>query len=159
MDLNATILGQTISFIFFVWFCMKYIWPPIIETIEERKKEIQNGLIYSKEAKKKLLAIKENKKKKIFLAQEKANIILKKANEEYRKILEFAKKKAEKEKQKIIKEASLTIEIKQKKICEELKNNASTLAITIAEKIIRKSMNESKNNIFIKKYISNLKGE
>ncbi|MDE5285330.1 MAG: F0F1 ATP synthase subunit B, partial [Buchnera aphidicola] len=36
MDLNATIFGQALSFIFFVWFCMKYIWPPIILAIETR---------------------------------------------------------------------------------------------------------------------------
>ena len=40
MDINATIIGQTIAMIFFVWFCMKYIWPVITDAIEARQIEI-----------------------------------------------------------------------------------------------------------------------
>lgn len=159
MNLNATFLGQIISFIFFVWFCMKYIWPPVIKIIEERKKEIENGLIYTQEAKKKLDLINKNKKKEIIFAQKQAKIILKKAYDEKARILDIAKKKAEIEKQKIIDTAVLNIEIKRKKIFEELKNNIATLAISIAEKIIIQSINKSESNNVIKRYISNLKGE
>ncbi|WP_343152757.1 F0F1 ATP synthase subunit B [Buchnera aphidicola] len=159
MNLNATFLGQTISFIFFVWFCMKYIWPPIIKVIEERKKEIENGLIYTKEAKKKLDLMNKNEKQEIIFARKKAEIILKKAYDEQVKILELAKKKAEIEKNKIIAMAVLKIEIKRKKIFEELKNNVATLAISIAEKIILQSIDRSEGNNITKKYISNLKGE
>ena len=45
MDINiGTLAGQTIAMIVFVWFCMKYIWPPILEAIENRQKEIEEGL-------------------------------------------------------------------------------------------------------------------
>ncbi|MGB5259073.1 MAG: F0F1 ATP synthase subunit B, partial [Gammaproteobacteria bacterium] len=37
MNFNATLIGQTIAFIVFVWFCMKYIWPPIMNALETRK--------------------------------------------------------------------------------------------------------------------------
>ena len=40
MNMNATILGQAIAFILFVWFCMKYVWPPLMAAIEKRQKEI-----------------------------------------------------------------------------------------------------------------------
>jgi ATP synthase F0 subunit b len=42
--MNATILGQAIAFVLFVWFCMKYVWPPLMAAIEKRQKEIADGL-------------------------------------------------------------------------------------------------------------------
>ena len=39
MDLNATLIGQTIAMIVFVWFCMKFVWPPLLGMIEERPDE------------------------------------------------------------------------------------------------------------------------
>ena len=44
MNMNATLLGQAIAFFMFVVFCMKYVWPPIMEAIEERQKKIADGL-------------------------------------------------------------------------------------------------------------------
>ena len=44
MDLNATIIGQAIAMIGFGWFCMKYVWPPLMGMIEERQTTIADGL-------------------------------------------------------------------------------------------------------------------
>ena len=44
MDINLTLIGQSISMILFVWFCMKFIWPPLMEAIEERQAQIADGL-------------------------------------------------------------------------------------------------------------------
>ena len=44
MDINLTLIGQTIAMIVFVWFCVKFIWPPIINAIEERQNQIAEGL-------------------------------------------------------------------------------------------------------------------
>ena len=43
MNLNATIIGQSIAFAFFVWFCMKYVWPPVVAILEERANKIAEG--------------------------------------------------------------------------------------------------------------------
>lgn len=43
MNMNATILGRAIAFVIFVWFCMKYVWPPLMAAIEKRQKEISDG--------------------------------------------------------------------------------------------------------------------
>jgi F-type H+-transporting ATPase subunit b len=44
MNINATIIGQMIAFAIFIAFCMKYVWPPIMQALEERKKKIADGL-------------------------------------------------------------------------------------------------------------------
>ena len=52
MNINATLIGQTIAFIIFVWFCVKYVWPPIIKVIEERQSQIANALASAEATKK-----------------------------------------------------------------------------------------------------------
>lgn len=44
MNINVTLIGQTVAFIIFVWFCMKFVWPPLMNAIEERQKRIADGL-------------------------------------------------------------------------------------------------------------------
>ena len=44
MNINLTLFGQMVTFAFFVWFCMKFVWPVIIESMEERQKKIADGL-------------------------------------------------------------------------------------------------------------------
>jgi F0F1-type ATP synthase membrane subunit b/b' len=45
MNINLTMIGQLIMFAMFTWFCMKFIWPPIVAAMDERKKRIESGLI------------------------------------------------------------------------------------------------------------------
>ena len=44
MDFNLTLIGQTVAMIVFVWFCMKWIWPPVMQAIDKRRKEIADGI-------------------------------------------------------------------------------------------------------------------
>ena len=44
MNINLTLIGQMLSFAVFVWFCMKYVWPPLIQVLEMRKAKIADGL-------------------------------------------------------------------------------------------------------------------
>ena len=50
MNINATLLGQTVAFVTFVAICWKYVWPPIIAIMEEREKRIADGLEAAKKA-------------------------------------------------------------------------------------------------------------
>jgi F-type H+-transporting ATPase subunit b len=45
MNINLTMIGQLMMFAMFTWFCMKFVWPPIVAAMEERKKRIESGLI------------------------------------------------------------------------------------------------------------------
>ena len=49
MDLNATMIGQTVAMIVFVWFCMRFVWPLIINMIEQRQTQIADGLAAAEE--------------------------------------------------------------------------------------------------------------
>ena len=58
MDINMTLLGQTIAMIVFVWFCMKFLWPPLLKAMDERRERIAEGLAASDRAEKELEAAK-----------------------------------------------------------------------------------------------------
>ena len=74
MNFNATLIGQTITFIVFVWFCMKYIWPPLMAALEERNARISEGL-----------AAAERGQKDLVEAQSKVSDSLKDAKQQDRK--------------------------------------------------------------------------
>ena len=44
MNLNGTLLGQMIAFGLFIWFCLKFVWPPLLAEMEERANKIEQGL-------------------------------------------------------------------------------------------------------------------
>ncbi|XRX42615.1 MAG: F0F1 ATP synthase subunit B [Buchnera aphidicola (Eriosoma harunire)] len=155
MNLNATIIGQTISFIFFVWFCMKYIWPPIIKIIHDRKTEIENAFNLIKKKEIEIEIEKKNIQKTINKAKHEAEIIIQNANQNKKVIIAEAKLLANKEREKILLNTQLEIQNKTHKIFNELKKKTTNLSILIAEKILKKTINEKDHQNYINEILSN----
>ena len=44
MNLNFTMVAQALAFFAFIWFTVKFIWPPLLRAIETRQKQIADGL-------------------------------------------------------------------------------------------------------------------
>lgn len=105
MNLNATILGQAIAFILFVWFCMKYVWPPLMAAIEKRQKEIADGLASAERAHKDLDLAKASATDQLKKAKAEAQVIIEQANKRRAQILDEAKTEAEQERTKIVAQA------------------------------------------------------
>jgi F-type H+-transporting ATPase subunit b len=100
--MNATILGQAIAFVIFVWFCMKYVWPPLMAAIEKRQKEISDGLASAERAKKDLDLAQANATDQLKKAKAEAQVIIEQANKRRSQILDEAKAEAEQERTKIV---------------------------------------------------------
>ncbi|MCU4137198.1 F0F1 ATP synthase subunit B [Buchnera aphidicola (Sitobion miscanthi)] len=145
MNLNATILGQAISFVLFVWFCMKYIWPPIISAIKTRQKEIKQSLINSRKAQDELCILQKKIDQNIIEAKEKASNILNEANKQKVLILEEAKKNALEESKKILANTQSEIEIAIIHARKNLHKEVVDLSILMAEKIIKKNVSKDEN--------------
>ncbi|MXP51438.1 F0F1 ATP synthase subunit B [Pantoea sp. SoEX] len=157
MNINATILGQTISFILFVLFCMKYVWPPIINAIEKRQKEIDESLKFIKKAKEDANLTLVNAEDHLKKAKQTAKFIIDQVNNNRMQILEKAKAEANNERIRIIEEAQHEIDLKRDIVCEELRKKLATLVIIGAEKIIKRSIDRNINNDIIDELISELK--
>ena len=141
MNMNATLLGQAIAFALFVWFCMKYVWPPIMEAIEERQKKIADGLSAAERAAKDLDLAQANASDQLKEAKRAATEIIEQANKRKGQILDEAREEALTERQKILTQGEAELESERKRARDELRKQVATLAVIGAEKILERSIN------------------
>ncbi|XBC39245.1 MAG: F0F1 ATP synthase subunit B [Buchnera aphidicola (Nurudea shiraii)] len=141
MNLNATILGQAISFFLFVFFCMKYIWPPIIFAINSRQKEISNSLLHVKIKKQELDSYREKINNEINIIKLNMKEIINQTNQKKNNILKKANIQAQEERKKILKKTEDEIKIAYQKLKLQLNKETSKIAIKISEKIIKDNIN------------------
>lgn len=156
MNLNATIIGQTISFIIFVLFCMKYIWPPLISVIERRQKEIADNLMYARDSKNKsdeMLILAQNKLQQ---STNEAQKIIRQANEYKNVIISEAKIQGELELNKIISQAKKELSLERDRVYKELYSEIHELIIFGVKKIITNSMNKEVDHRIIDNIINKL---
>lgn len=156
MNLNATLIGQLIAFAIFVWFCMKFVWPPIINAIETRQSQIANALASAEEAKKEQADNKALAEQEISNAKIKAQEILDAANKRRNEVLDEVKIEAEELKAKIIEQGYVEVEAERKRVQEELRVKVASLAIAGAEKIVGRTVDEAANNDIIDKLVAEL---
>lgn len=143
MNINLTLIGQTIIFAVFVWFCMKFIWPPIVAAMTERKKKISDGLAAAEKGHKtKELALVEaddllaNTKKQ-------AAEIINNANIRKNEIINEAKESAMSEAEviKIKAKSDITSELNLAR--EHLRKEVSTLILSGVKQIVAREVKES----------------
>ena len=97
MNINLTLIGQAISFAIFVWFCMKFVWPPITSALEQRKKKIADGLSAAELGEQALEKAKIDVDSKLSEAKSEAKNIISMAEKRQSDILDEANVKASEE--------------------------------------------------------------
>lgn len=140
--MNATLLGQAISFVLFVWFCMKYVWPPLMEAIEKRQKDISDGLAAADRAAKDLNLAQANASDQLKEAKKAASEIIESANKRKNQIIEESQTEAQAERQKILDQARAEIETERNRVRDELRKQVAVLAVAGAEKILERSIDK-----------------
>ena len=149
MNFNFTLVGQLLAFILFVWFCMRYIWPPMMRILEEREKEIADGLNAASEGKRELEEASVKKKEILKDAKEEAAELINQAGQRANQLVEDAKTSAQKEAEKIKVSAQNDLEQNTKRAREELRSEVAILAVAGAEKILNSEIDEKKNSDLI----------
>jgi F-type H+-transporting ATPase subunit b len=145
MNINATLLAQAVVMIVFVAICWKYIYPPILEIMQEREKKISDGLEAAKKADDSLEEAKLAFDKEMDQAKTEAAEILKRANVRATQIVGDASSKAEVEAEKIMASASTTIENDTNKAKEELRQQMSDIIIDTTQKKFLGTKYQQKN--------------
>ena len=156
MNINATLLGQTVAFVIFIAICWKYVWPPIIAIMEEREKRIADGLEAAKKADDSLQEAQLAFDQEMNKAKAEAAEILEKANARASQIVKDATSKAETEAEKILTSASKIIENDVNKAKEELRQKMSELIIETSEKILGEEITPDKHQKLLAKAASEL---
>jgi F-type H+-transporting ATPase subunit b len=140
VDINATLFGQTIAMVVFVWFCMKYIWPPILNALEERQKAIEEGLAAADKSQEALVAAEAKADEIISEARHQATGILDQAHSRANEIVAEGKESGVKERERQLAAAMAEIEQETNKAREELRGQVSAIAIASAEKILKREI-------------------
>jgi len=151
-----TILGQTIAFMVFVWFCMKYVWPPLMNAIEERQEKIAEGLEASNKGEKDLQRSKKRAKKRLAKAKVQAAEIIDQANKRHAQIVDSAKDDARAEAAKIKVGAATEIEQEVHRAKEQLRSQVAKLAVQGAEKILARTVDADAHQDILNKLAAKL---
>ena len=149
MNFNYTLIGQLLAFIFFVWFCMKYVWPPMLQVLEEREKEIADGLEAASRGKKELQDAEAKKSKLIGTAKQEAAELLNQANLRAGQMVEDAKAKALEEAGRIKNSAEKDLIQSVNRAREGLRSEVAVLAVSGAEKLLKSEIDQDKNAALI----------
>ena len=156
MNINLTLIGQLIAFAIFVWFCMKFVWPPITGAMDARQKKIAEGLDAAGRAERDLKLAQEKATEMLRDTKKTALEILDKANKTASEIVEEAKAQARVEGERLVASAKAEIDLEVNRVKEDLRAQVSVLAIAGAEKILGSSVDASTHNKLVEQLAAQL---
>ena len=102
MNINASLFVQMVVFFLGAWITMKYIWPPLINAIEERQKQIADGLAAANKGERALAVATEQGKAIEADARARASNLVADGEKLGQKIVEDAKAQAQIEADRIL---------------------------------------------------------
>jgi F-type H+-transporting ATPase subunit b len=141
VNINLTLIGQSIAFLVFIYFCMKFVWPPITEALAERTKKIAEGLAAAEQGMKAQELAEVKVQTALNEAKQQASEIITQAQKRANELVEEAKHTALQEGDRIKASAHSDIEKEINKAKEQLRAQVSALAIAGAEKVLSKEVN------------------
>ena len=156
MNINATLILQSIAMMIFVWFCMKFIWPPLLKAMDERRERIAEGLAASDKAEKELEAAKVTVEQQIREARDKAGSIVDQANQRHSQIVDQAKEDAVAERKRQVAAAEADIVQSANQAREELRATVASLAVLGASQILEKEVDANTHRELLDKLIAEI---
>lgn len=140
MNLNATLLFQSIAFGLFVWFTMKLVFPPIVKAMRDRQARIADGLAAAEKGAKALQDASAKSDDALKQARTQAQEILAAANRQANQMVEQAKGQAKTEAERIAESAREEVAREVARAREELRRTVGELAVAGASKILKREI-------------------
>ena len=156
MNINLTLIGQSITFIFFVMFVMKFVWPPLVAALEERKKTIADGLAAAEKGKHDGELAKQRVLDTLKDAKAQAQDIINLAEKRASEIVEESKDTARVEGERIIAAANAELEQEVNRAREQLRGQVVSLAVSGASKVLKREIDEKANEDLLKDLVTQL---
>lgn len=156
MNINATIFGQMVFFIVFVVFCMKFVWPPIIQAMADRAKKISDGLAEADRASRDLELAQEKATDYLRAAKGEAATIVDAANKRASQIVDEAKNQAREEGDRIVTAAQAEIDLEFNRAKEELRSKLAQLSVAGAEQILKSTVDQKAHSDMLSKLAAQL---
>lgn len=156
MNINLTLIGQSITFVLFVWFCMKFVWPPIMNALEQRKKKIADGLAAAERGAHEKELAEKRATETLHEAKQKAQEIINQAQKRANEIVEEAKGNARGEAERIVAAANAEIEQEVNRAREQLRGQVVSLAVAGAGKVLKKEIDAKANEELLQDLVGQL---
>lgn len=143
MNINATLIGQSVAFFIFVLFCMKFVWPPVIAALHERQKKIADGLDAAARAARDLELAQDKAGQQLREAKTQAAEIIEQAKKRGNQIVEEAVEKARIDADRVKVQAQAEIEQELNSVKDALRAQLGALAVGGAEKILGATIDQN----------------
>lgn len=156
MNFNLTLIAQAITFAVLIWVIVKFVWPPLLKAIEDRQKEIADGLAAAHEGKSALEVAAKQSEETLNEAKQKASEIIGQAEKRAAQIVDEAKTNAKTEGDRIIASAQSEIDQEINRAKDSLRTQVSSLAVAGAEKILRKEIDAKAHSDILTKLAAEL---
>jgi F-type H+-transporting ATPase subunit b len=156
VNFNLTLIAQMIAFAIFIWLTMRYIWPPIVQAMEERQKRIADGLSAADRAKRDLALAQEKASDDLKEAKAQAAVILDQANRRANQIVEEAKARARSEGDRLVANAQSEIDLEINRAREQLRATLSALVLEGAGKVLEKEVDGKAHEQLLKQLATEL---
>jgi F-type H+-transporting ATPase subunit b len=156
VDINLTIIGQTIAMIVFVAFCMKFVWPPLVHALDERRKSIADGLAAAENGQKKLEEAQAKFEETVHESREQAAEIVQQAERRAREIIEEAKTDAVAEGERLIAQARAEIAQEATRARDALRGDVAAIALSGARQLLEREVDPSTHQQLLDKLASEL---
>lgn len=140
MNINLTLFTQAAAFALFIWFTVKFVWPPLLRAIENRQKQIADGLAAGEQGRKSLEISTREAEQVVQSARERAAEIVSQAEKRGSQIIESARNSAREEGEREVAAAKAEIEQEITRAREQLRDQVAQLAVAGAEKILRREV-------------------
>lgn len=141
MNLNATLVFQMLVFFILAWFTMKFVWPPLMKSIEERRLKIAEGLASAEKGKTELLQAEARISQIEAAAKSENQARLAQAEKQAAALIEQARKDAEAERARILEQARQEAQQEAQRAREGLRDAVAQLAVKGAEEILKREVN------------------
>lgn len=156
MNINVTLIVQMLVFLVFVWFTMRFVWPPLSKALEERQDKIADGLAAAERGRKELELAQRRAKDELRQAKDKALDVIEKAHKRAADLIEEAKLEA---KQQSSLQAKLMHDQLQQEVNQAramLRKQVASLAVAGAEKILRQAIDKQTSEQLIETLIEEI---
>jgi F-type H+-transporting ATPase subunit b len=140
----------------FVWFCMKFIWPPLMQAIEQRQTQIADGLAAGEQGQQKLDKANVESKEILDEARKQATGILGQANARANEIVSDGKQNGQQERERQLSLAKNDIEQESNRARDELRDQVAQIAVATAEKILKREIDAKAHEDILNKLAKEL---
>lgn len=156
MGINLTLVIQMLVFATFVWFTMKFVWPPLQKALEERQNKIADGLAAAERGRRELELTQHRITDEMKHAKVQAAEIIEKANFRAVQLIEEAKDDARQQADHVAKVANEHILLEVNRAKDSLRKDVGRLAVAGAEKILMREIDEQRNSVLIDNLIEEI---